>query len=333
MSIFEISAEQYEDWFEKHQATYKSEINAIRNALPAGWRNQRGMEIGIGTGRFAIPFNILEGIEPAAAMRKIAETKNIHATEGTAENLPFDNETFDFALMVTTICFVDDPDKSCTEAYRVLKPGGALIIGIVNKDSKLGQEYEARKQSSRFYKDATFFTVEDIIKIMTDSGFTDLKFQQTLITHPNELTEPEPALPGYDKGAFVAISGTKPNDKLSTVLQTTDDITGRTLEERAKLVLMTLGRNPEEIKKAYRNLAQKHHPDAETGDTETFQLINEAYILLTNGRISKTPLLANDELILKIIKLDNISPLFDKQKEWAKYEEERRNQFYGFGVI
>ena len=129
------------------------------------------------------------------------------------------------------------------------------------------------------------------------------------------------------------ISGTKPNDQLSTVLQTRDDITGRTLEERAKLVLMTLGRNPEEIKKAYRTLAQKHHPDAEAGDRETFQLINEAYILLTNGKISKTPLLANDELIIKTTKLDNISPLFDKQKEWAKYEEERRNQFYGFGVI
>ena len=333
MSIFETSAEQYEDWFEKHPATYKSEINAIRNALPEGWRNMRGMEIGIGTGRFAIPFNIHEGVEPAVAMRKIAEAKNIHAVEGTAENLPFDKETFDFALMVTTICFVDDPDKSCKEAYRIIKPGGSLIIGIVNKNSELGQEYEARKQTSRFYKDATFFTVEDIIKLLSNSGFTDLKFQQTLTAHPNELTEPEQAIPGYDNGAFVAISGTRPNDKLSTVLQATDDITGRTLEERAKLVLMTLGRNPEEIKKAYRTLAQKHHPDAETGDTEIFQLINEAYILLTNGKISKTPLLANDELIIKTTKLDNLAPLFDKQKEWAKYEEERRNQFYGFGVI
>ena len=333
MSIFETSAEQYETWFEKHPATYQSEINAIRNVLPVDWKNQRGMEIGIGTGRFAIPFNIKEGIEPAAAMRKIAETKDIHATEGIAENLPFDKNEFDFALMVTTICFVDEPSKSCSETYRILKPGGSIIIGIVNKDSELGKEYEARKQLSRFYKDATFFTVQDIIQLLTETGFINLKFQQTLITHPNKLTEPESAIPGYDQGSFVAISGTKPNDKLSTVLQETDDITGRTLEERAKLVLMTLGRNSEEIKKAYRTLAQKYHPDTETGNTETFQLVNEAYTLLTNGKIPKHPLLANDELILKITNLSNIAPLFDKQKEWTKLEQERREQFYGYGVI
>ncbi len=333
MSIFETSAEQYDNWFEKYPATYKSEINAVRNALPERWENQRGMEIGIGTGRFAIPFGITEGIEPAAAMREIASKKGIHAVEGSAENIPFNNEEFDFALMITTICFVDDPDKSCKEAFRVLKPGGSIIVGIVNKESKLGKEYDRRKQSSHFYKNATFFTVEDIIKLLSDNGFIHLKFQQTLIAHPSELIEPEQAIPGYKKGAFVAISGIKPNDKLTTSLQTTDDITGRTLEERAKLVLITLGRNSEEIKKAYRTLAQKHHPDTETGNTETFQLINEAYELLTNGNIPKKPLLANDDLIIKTTGRSNLASLFDKQKAWEKYEKERREQFYGYGVI
>ena len=333
MSIFETSAEQYDHWFEKHPATYKSEINAIRHALPEKWEDQRGIEIGIGTGRFAIPFGITEGVEPATAMRKIAKEKNINAIAGTAEDLPFNSEEFDFALMVTTICFVQDPNKSCKEAFRILKPGGSIIIGIVNKDSKLGQEYEARKQSSRFYKNATFFNVDDIIKLLTENGFINLKFQQTLTTHPNKLTEAEQATSGYDNGAFVAISGIKPNNNLTTSLQSTDDITGRTLEERAKLVLMTLGRAPEEIKKAYRTLAQQHHPDAETGDTETFQLINEAYTLLTNGNIPKKPLLANDKLIMQITGLRNIAPLLDKQKEWEAYERERRDQFYGYGVI
>jgi len=119
---------------------------------------------------------------------------------------------------------------------------------------------------------------------------------------------------------------------LTALLNFTDDITGVTLEERAKIVLMTLGRNADEIKKAYRELARKHHPDSATGDTETFQLLNEAYIFLSSGKISKSPLLANDELLLKVTG-KKVAPLFDKQKEWAEYEKKRREQFYGYGVI
>lgn len=211
MSIFETSAELYDNWFEKYPLAYESEIAAVQNALPKDWSKQRGMEIGIGTGRFSAPFGISEGIEPAAAMREIAEAKGIHALNGKAEKLPFDNNIFDFALMVTTICFVDDPEKSCQEAHRILKPDGSLIIGIVNKNSPLGQEYEKRRQSSRFYKNAKFFSVEDIIEILTETGFTNLRFYQTLFTHPDKLLASEPVMPGYGQGSFVVISGTKPD--------------------------------------------------------------------------------------------------------------------------
>lgn len=41
------------------------------------------------------------------------------------------------------------------------------------------------------------------------------------------------------------------------------------------------GANPDEIKKAYRKLASKHHPD-KGGDTVTFQKIEEAYRILSD---------------------------------------------------
>lgn len=112
----------------------------------------------------------------------------------------------------------------------------------------------------------------------------------------------------------------------------TNDIRGVTLEERAQLVLMTLGRTPAEIRKAYRRLALKHHPDSQTGDKERFQVINEAYTLLTGGSAPKRPLLANDELILKITGR-RVKPLIDKQKQWEEYERWRREHFYGIGVV
>ena len=121
-------------------------------------------------------------------------------------------------------------------------------------------------------------------------------------------------------------------NKLSATLAVTDDIRGVTLEERAKLVLLTLGRTPSEIRKAYRKLARQHHPNTPTGDKEKFQVMSEAYTLLTGGAVSKKPLLADDELMLKVTGR-RVAPLIDKQKQWQEYERWRREHFYGVGVV
>lgn len=120
--------------------------------------------------------------------------------------------------------------------------------------------------------------------------------------------------------------------KLTTTLDVTDDIRGVTLEERAKLVLLTLGKTPSAIKKAYRKLARRHHPDAPSGHKETFQVISEAYTLLTGGSLPKKPLLADDELMLKVTGR-RVPSLIDKQKQWEDYERWRRDHFYGVGVV
>jgi hypothetical protein len=119
---------------------------------------------------------------------------------------------------------------------------------------------------------------------------------------------------------------------LSIKLDRPDDIRGVTLEERAKLVLMTLGRTPAEIKKAYRRLARQHHPDKQSGDKATFQVISEAYTLLTGDSVPKRPLLADDALLLKVTGR-RVAKLIDKQKQWEDYERWRRDHFYGVGVI
>ncbi|MDZ7623702.1 MAG: hypothetical protein U5J96_04540 [Ignavibacteriaceae bacterium] len=62
---FDKHAVEYEKWFNEHKYVYESEVEAVRHFIPAG---KRGIEIGIGTGRFAIPFGIKEGIEPSGVM-------------------------------------------------------------------------------------------------------------------------------------------------------------------------------------------------------------------------------------------------------------------------
>jgi len=112
------------------------------------------------------------------------------------------------------------------------------------------------------------------------------------------------------------------------------DIEGGTLEERAKLVLLTLGNTDDEICNAYRKLAKRYHPDINP-NTELwkFQIVNEAYNLLLDGKASKCLLLKDDQLILKITGLGCVKPLLDRQKQWKEYETWRRNHFYGVGVV
>jgi hypothetical protein len=66
---FEKHKAKYEEWFEKNVFAYKSELQAVRYLLP---KRGTGVEIGIGTGRFAAPLGIRVGVEPSKAMREVA---------------------------------------------------------------------------------------------------------------------------------------------------------------------------------------------------------------------------------------------------------------------
>ena len=114
---------------------------------------------------------------------------------------------------------------------------------------------------------------------------------------------------------------------LTQTADNTDEIKGVTLKERAQMVLLTLGRTPDEINRAFRRLAKRHHPDVMGGDAIKFKVINEAYQLLTEGCISKTPLLADDDLILKIAGR-RVAPLLNRQKEWEEYERWHKTHFH-----
>jgi ubiquinone/menaquinone biosynthesis C-methylase UbiE len=163
----------------------------------------------MGTGRFAAPLGIKLGIEPSRAMEEVARKKGLEVIHGVAEKLPFQDQEFDFALMVTTVCFLDDIELAFHEAFRVLKPHGAFVIGFVDRNSPIGKSYEERKQDSLFYRDATFYAVDDLVRHLTSAGFKQFSFCQTLFGPVDEMQEPAPVREGHGKGSFVAIRAEK----------------------------------------------------------------------------------------------------------------------------
>jgi ubiquinone/menaquinone biosynthesis C-methylase UbiE len=93
---FQSYHQRYEAWFETHQAAYFSELLAVRAFVP---RVGFGLEIGVGSGRFAGPLGIQVGVDPSPAMLALAVRRGIEGVEGTAEQLPFAAESFDHALV------------------------------------------------------------------------------------------------------------------------------------------------------------------------------------------------------------------------------------------
>lgn len=154
--IFDKYYKKYDAWYEKNRFAYLSELRALRKVLPEGGK---GLEIGVGTGRFAAPLGITNGIDPARNMIKIARERGVNARLGSGESLPFKNSSFNYVAIVITLCFVKDPRKVLEESGRVLKRKGTIIIGIIDKDSFLGRFYQIKK--SIFYKQANFFSVKD----------------------------------------------------------------------------------------------------------------------------------------------------------------------------
>ena len=200
--LFDNLVNEYEEWFERHPEIYEEEIKTIKALLPSG----RGMEVGVGTGRFAAPLGIKFGIEPSKKMAEVARKRDIEVVEMSAEEMDF-KDKFDFILMVTTICFVKNPLKTIDNCYKALKKGGYLLIAFVDLDSSLGKFYEKNKEKSKFYKYATFFTKDDIINLMKKIGFKGFECKENL--YGDSLDNLKFEINECNGGAFKVIRGRK----------------------------------------------------------------------------------------------------------------------------
>jgi SAM-dependent methyltransferase len=200
---FEAHGERYEQWFETHRAAYVSELLALRPFIPS---DGLGLEIGVGTARFAGPLGVPLGIDPSAAMLGLAAARGIETVRGTAEALPFRDGSFDYGLIVTTICFVDSPDGMIAEAHRVLRPDGRLVIGFIDRESGLGQTYFEQRAESVFYREAVFYSAAEVGQLLRAGGFIARAWGQTLVRPLAEITEIEPVRPGSGTGAFVVVA-------------------------------------------------------------------------------------------------------------------------------
>jgi len=201
---FDIYTDEYEKWFEENKTTFQSELLAIRQVMPT-WG--KCIEIGIGSGIFAEQLGIKFGIDPSDSMLELARKRNLNVVKGFAENLPYPDESFDYAAFITSICFIKNPDKAIVETHRILKTGGEIIVAFIDKNSRLGHTLIKEKEGSKFYSIASFYSVPEVIAMIEKNRFKIFDIVQTLtVINASKVEQP---MEGFGNGSFVVISALK----------------------------------------------------------------------------------------------------------------------------
>jgi ubiquinone/menaquinone biosynthesis C-methylase UbiE len=104
---------------------------------------ERILEIGPGTGYYTLDLADWVGGEGAIEIFDIQQEMldhtirrarerglwNVNPTQGDAQDLPYDDSSFDAAILITTLGEIPDQDAALREVARVLRPGGRLIVG------------------------------------------------------------------------------------------------------------------------------------------------------------------------------------------------------------
>jgi len=166
----------YEKWFEKRQNRFAFDMETrLMLKMLNPMRGASVIDIGCGIGANLLP--LLEsgievtGVDPSPYMIDIAQKKvgnRVDFHRCFAEDLPFEDNSFNYACLITTLEFSEDPVKAIEEACRVAKD--KLFIGILNKHAIKGIQIRVRGMfTETVYKHANLFSIWEIKQIIRDT--------------------------------------------------------------------------------------------------------------------------------------------------------------------
>ena len=170
--VFEDYAADYDRWFDDNAGIYRTQLRLLSMAIPA---QGHGLEVGVGSGRFAAPLGIRCGIDPSRRLAEMAKGRGVDVTIGVGEHLPYRSGSFDYAVMMTVICFLDDVAKVLGEVSRVLVPSGTLVVGFIERDGEIFRHYCEEPVKGRFLRHARFRSSDEVIHDLHNAGFFAVK--------------------------------------------------------------------------------------------------------------------------------------------------------------
>jgi SAM-dependent methyltransferase len=184
---FNAHAGEYDSWFDSKagSAIFAMEVDCLKPLLRKYKRPY--LEVGTGSGRFAQALGIEYGVDPAPALLGMARARGIKVLEVRGEELPFPDKMFGGILIAFTLCFVSNPARVLHEAWRVLRDGGGLVLGLILKDSPWAEFYISRgKEGHPIYNKTQFFSKDEMERLLHQSRFADFKYRSILLQPPGQ---------------------------------------------------------------------------------------------------------------------------------------------------
>ncbi len=175
----------FDDFFSGYDAWYHTRIGEFVDKVEtdAAFRllspksGIRVLDAGCGTGNFSIKLarmgcdvtgiDVSENMLTQAA-RKAQEEQQVRFLKMDAAQTGFSNDFFDAVLCMAAFEFIPNPKDVYNEFKRVVKPGGAIVIGTIQKGGAWEKLYSSDACSGTAYASASFKTKDDIINMDRD---------------------------------------------------------------------------------------------------------------------------------------------------------------------
>lgn len=179
----EWEPKEYDAWYDTPigRASDRIEKELIFSLADAkNWG--RVLDVGCGTGAYSIELakrgartTGVDGSERMlgwATAKAAKEGVRVNFVRADAVRLPFPDGHFDFVLSVGALCFVKDLEKTLLEMRRVLKPGGTLVVGVLNKWSPWALLRRIKGLfKNTIYDKATFMSPPELASALARAGF------------------------------------------------------------------------------------------------------------------------------------------------------------------
>jgi len=167
-------AQVYDRWFEmKKRLLVDSLEKELILKIADLKRGESILEVGCGTGHYLQFFSKTRmktmGVDLSLPMLRSAQKKMREKNGlclGKAEELPFKTESFDAVSLITTLEFVEDPQKALREAIRVSRD--KILLGVLNKYSltAIGRRMKGIFRQT-IYNEANFYSIWELKKLLT----------------------------------------------------------------------------------------------------------------------------------------------------------------------